>query len=145
MGQAWEGVPTATKQATMNTLHKRGQIAMISFGGSTETPYNNDPTAFGKLVANWAIDNLLDGVDFDLENFGQGFTAPGLNSDKTVAWVSTITNAARAVLGNNRYVTHAPQAPYFGAIGNKISWAGTTGGYTGVYLQTVRKMRFSKK
>ena len=68
-GQAWEGVPTATKQSTMNTIHQRGQIALISFGGSTDNPYRYEPTQLGQTVANWALSNQLDGVDFDLENF----------------------------------------------------------------------------
>ena len=92
-------------------------------------------------VANWAIDNYLDGVDFDLENFEPGFIVPGKSSQDTVSWVATLSNAARNILGDSRYITHAPQAPYFGAVGGN-SWPGSTGGYTGVYENvTILSMR----
>ncbi len=47
-----------------------------SLGGATDTPYNKfTGAAYGTQIANWADEKYLDGVDFDLENFGSGFRA----------------------------------------------------------------------
>ena len=35
MALAWQGVPAASKQATMNAVHAAGAIVMVSFGGGT--------------------------------------------------------------------------------------------------------------
>ena len=43
--------------------------------------------------------------------------------------------AARAAIGPARLLSHAPQAPYFGPIGES-SWVGPSGGYTGVWKAT---------
>ena len=81
----------------------------------------------------------LDGVDLDLENLGAGCTGGALSASSTVSWMATTTTAARAVLsgGGGGFITHAPQAPYFGPVGVSGSsfWAGSTGCYSGVYQQ----------
>jgi len=56
-----------------------------------------------------------------------------MSDTDTVDWVANVTNAARSVLGATGIISHAPQAPYFGAIGATNTWAGRTGGYSGVY------------
>ena len=44
-------------------------------GGATDSPYSSTTgAAYGSAVANWVVANNLDGVDFDLENFGRDFT-----------------------------------------------------------------------
>ncbi len=73
-GQAWEAIPSSTKKATMDIIHSRNQIALISFGGSTDNPYYNPSADMGSAVSNWAISNYLDGVDFDLGNRFSGNT-----------------------------------------------------------------------
>jgi chitinase len=52
-----------------------------------------------------------------------------------VAWIVEATQAARAVLGPTGIITHAPQAPYFGAIGSAGGnpFTGTSGGYSAVW------------
>jgi len=135
MAQAWAGVDQNTQQQTMQTIHNNGGIVLVSFGGSTDTPYGRDAYTLGTNVGNWAVQNNLDGVDFDLENFNGGFTAGNMDGPTTIQWVATITNACRNVIGNQRYISHAPQAPYFGPIGNSGTWVGSNGGYTGVYAQ----------
>jgi len=133
MAIAWQGVPSGTQQSTAQQAHAKNAIILVSFGGATDDPYRKDPIALGAQVAKWAVDNNLDGVDFDLENFGPGLTADGLNPFQTASWVANISNSARNVLGSGKYISHAPQGPYFGPVGSTNTWAGVTGGYTGVY------------
>jgi len=135
MAQAWASVPAATKQSTMQQVHSKGAIVLVSLGGSTDTPFSRNAQTVGEQVATWAKNNYLDGVDFDLENFNTGFRGGSLSDTQTVDWVANVTNAARNVLGSGGIITHAPQAPYFGAVGATNTWAGATGGYTGVYLK----------
>jgi hypothetical protein len=58
-----------------------------------------------------------------------------LTGQQVVTWLTTVTTAARAVLGtNNKFISHAPQSPYFGPIGGGSTWwPGSTGGYSGIY------------
>jgi len=84
-------------------------------------------------VAQWAVTNHLDGVDFDLENLGVGFTYGSMTAAQVVQWMVSATTAARQVLGSTKYISHAPQGPYIGPVGAANTWAGTTGGYTGVW------------
>ena len=84
-------------------------------------------TQFGETIAHWAMEHQLDGVDFDLE------THPGNNApfhDGTlITWAVQATQAARAILGPDRVITHAPQAPYLG------DWAGPQRGYVEIMRQ----------
>ena len=94
-----------------------------------------NPTQYGTAAASHAVTVGYDGVDFDLENLGPGCKAKGKSDSATVKWMVQATLAARAVLGSGvggGLVTHAPQAPYFGAIGDASSWAGATGCYSGL-------------
>jgi len=134
MAQAWQSVPSATQQSTISTIHSRGGIVLVSLGGSTDSPFSRNPNTVGQQVAQWARNNHLDGVDFDLENFQPNFRGGSLSDTDTVSWVANVSNSARNVLGTSGIISHAPQAPYFGAIGGS-TWAGRTGGYSGVYRQ----------
>jgi len=123
---AWAEVKNQT--AVVNYIHDQGARIIASAGGATDTPYGKmTGAAYGSKIATWAKDNHLDGVDFDLENFGSGFTAGGLNFAATVQWVVDATNAARSVLGASGIITHAPQTPYFG------TKQGFNNGYVKVY------------
>eukprot|EP01087_Luapelamoeba_hula_P009078 TRINITY_DN231_c1_g1_i1.p1 TRINITY_DN231_c1_g1~~TRINITY_DN231_c1_g1_i1.p1 ORF type:complete len:321 (+),score=53.23 TRINITY_DN231_c1_g1_i1:182-1144(+) len=137
MAQAWASVSKGNQQQAMNYAHSKGAKVMVSAGGSTESPYGQvSGYGYGQRVAQWAVDNNLDGVDFDMENLRPGFIAPGLSSAAaTVQWLADASNGARSVLGNNRLISHAPQAPYFGRVGGGggNSWPGSSGGYTAVY------------
>jgi len=134
MAQAWAGATAAAKQSAINTIHSKGGVVLVSLGGSTDSPFGRNAEQVGKAVAQWAKDQYLDGVDFDLENFAAGFRGGSLSDTATVQWVANVTNAARGVLGSGGIISHAPQGPYFGEVGGN-SWAGKTGGYTGVYAK----------
>ena len=115
----WTQSTPAAQQATVAYLHARNAVLLVSLAGSTESPYAAvSGAAYGVAAATWALQNGLDGVDFDMENLGPGLTAGGLTSAQTIQWLIDASNAARSILGPLGIVTHAPQAPYFGAIGS---------------------------
>jgi len=132
MCQAWEELDDGTKSSTIQQIHNNGTIVLASLGGSTDVPFDKDPSTLGTQVAQWVQANYLDGVDFDLENLSPNFIANGMTANETVSWVVEVSEAARLILGPSGYITHAPQAPYFGPIGSTQYWAGPTGGYSGV-------------
>ena len=79
-------------------------------------------------MAQWAHANLLDGVDFDLENFAPPMVAGSLTAQQTIQWLIDVSTAARNVLGSSGIISHAPQAPYFGPVNHSdssIYWTGS--------------------
>eukprot|EP00026_Physarum_polycephalum_P008167 Phypoly_transcript_08245.p1 GENE.Phypoly_transcript_08245~~Phypoly_transcript_08245.p1 ORF type:complete len:366 (+),score=70.16 Phypoly_transcript_08245:359-1456(+) len=112
---AWKGFGASTQQDVLNYAHAKNAKIIVSAGGAEDAPYGScSGHDYGTKVANFAVQNHLDGVDFDLENFGGNFQAGGMSTANTVKWVADATNAARAILGPNAVITHAPQSPYFG-------------------------------
>ena len=138
MLQAWAGISNARRAAALNYAHSRGAVVMLSASGATTTPYTaTTGRAYGQAVATYAVQYGLDGVDFDLENLEYKCTYGSMTSANIVTWMSDATLAARSVLGPNRLLTHAPEAPYFGgAVGNSFTGSVQTLCYTGVYLGT---------
>jgi len=86
-------------------------------------------TAYGTMVAQWAKNNLLDGVDFDMEQFSIPMVAGSLTAQQTIQWLVDLSTAAKSVLGSSGIVSHAPQAPYFGPIG----YTGAQALWTGMF------------
>jgi chitinase len=141
MAQAWASVTPAQQNSTIAYAHAQGCVVLVSAGGATEEPYNMDPASYGSAVAAWAVNNSLDGVDFDLENLAPGFTYNGQPAATVINWIVTANAAARGVLGPARLVSHAPQAPYFGAIGGGAGsnpWTAASGGYSAVWAQAAK-------
>jgi hypothetical protein len=136
MTQAWQGASDAAKKAAVDYAHSKGAYVTVSAGGATDSPYTSTGADYGKKAAQFAKDNYLDGVDFDMENFQPGLIATGKSASDTIQWLVDASNAARTLLGNDAIITHAPQAPYFGKIGGGAgtnTWTQTSGGYTAVY------------
>jgi len=132
----WQNLGATQQQATINTAHARNVKIIVSAGGATDKPYNAyTGTQYGTAVGNFAKNNKLDGVDFDLELFGQGFSAGTLTGDQAVQWVADASVAARNIIGassntiNGKLITHAPQSPYFG----QTYFTTSTASYTAVY------------
>jgi len=126
----WHGLGSTTQQSVISYAHARGARIVVSAGGAEDVPYNSfTGTQYGTTLANWAVANHLDGVDFDLENFGGGFTAGSLSTSASIQWVADATNAARNILGSSAVITHAPQPPYFG----------TNHGFSNAYPQIYAK------
>jgi len=123
---AWAQLSDQVQNSTASYIHSKGARITISAGGGTDTPYDKfTGAAFGQGAATWAKAHHLDGVDFDLENFGPGFKAGSHNTADSIQWVVDATNTARSVLGAGATITHAPQPPYFGP-NNGFSDAYTT-------------------
>ena len=69
---AWTSLSVDKKVETLKYAHARGAIILASVGGAEEKPYALDPDKFGAAAADFSNTNLLDGVDFDLENIKIG-------------------------------------------------------------------------
>jgi len=114
---AWSQLTSAQKTSTITYLHNLNARIVVSAGGATDYPYDTmTGTAYGTFAANWAVAQGLDGVDFDLENFGSSFSTTTLTTAQTIQWVVDATNTARSILGSSGIITHAPQPPYFGNV-----------------------------
>jgi len=124
----WAQMSAATQNATIAYAHSKNARIIVSAGGATDSPYTRfSGSEYGTAAAKWAQAHYLDGVDFDLENFGSGFTYGSMNTAQTIQWVVDCTNSARSVLGGSAIITHAPQPPYFGKNN------GFGDGYTQIY------------
>jgi chitinase len=135
MALVWAGLSEETKVATMNQIHDKGAVVLVSVGGATDSPYTSDATQLGTIAGEWAKSQHLDGVDFDLEDIAAGFVVGGKSSEETVTWFVDVSESCRRALGPDGIITHAPQAPYFGAEGT-AAWTGPSGGYTAVEKRT---------
>jgi len=146
MAVEWARLTQQKQQEVMLQVHSEGGLVLISTGGGFDAPYlKMDGKTYGTTVANYAVHNNLDGVDFDLENFQPGFRFQGMNDSQVITWISNASMAASGVLNEAHlsgliatpYITHAPQAPYFGKVGSPSEgdnpWTGPSGGYTSVY------------
>jgi len=130
--EVWQSIGAAAQQSALSYVHSKGACVLLSVGGATDAPFSLDPASLGAEVAQYALNQQYDGIDFDIENVDPGFTSGGVNFAQ---WLISATNAARNILGSSRTITHAPQAPYFGNIGGS-QWTGSTGGYSTVEQQT---------
>lgn len=130
----WGNLTKDKQIDTINYAHARGAKILVSAGGSTDSEvYNMDPVIYAQNVCQWAIANNLDGVDYDLEQILPGFLIPGKTSDQTYEWFKQLNVTSRTILGPDRIISHAPQAPYLSQPGHTGTWAGTLGGYVKVF------------
>eukprot|EP00039_Didymoeca_costata_P025329 m.12990 g.12990 ORF g.12990 m.12990 type:complete len:346 (+) comp4765_c0_seq1:44-1081(+) len=133
--QTWESTSQADKNAVLQYIHAKGAILMVSAGGATENVEqyvkDNNPTgaAYGSAVAKFAKDNMLDGVDFDLE-LAPGASGP-FKDGTFISWAVAATKAAKQTLGtHDSVISHAPQGPYLSP-----EWAGSKAGYVEIFKQ----------
>ena len=66
-------------------------------------------TKCANSLADYVINNKLDGVDIDYED-SNAFENPSLHGEE---WLITLTNILRQRLPADKILSHAPQAPYF--------------------------------
>lgn len=134
MAVAWQSLTQIVQKDTVDYAHKNNAVLLVSAGGATEAPYELSPDVFATSVCKFVTDNNLDGVDFDLENISPGFvnTYPSGTVNIT-EWISSLSMNSRRILGDSKLITHAPQSPYFGKIGDPLMWPGITGGYSSIY------------
>jgi len=146
MAVEWSRLNQTVQQTVMSQIQQEGGMVFISAGGAFDVPYlKMEGSAYGTMAANFAVKNNLNGVDFDLENLQRGFKFQGLNDTQVIAWLVDATVSASQVLQKAHlagligvpHVTHTPQAPYFGRVGNPSAgdnpWTGPSGGYTTIY------------
>ena len=69
---------------------------MVSAFGSTDAPTSEgaDPVDTANTMAQWVIDNGLDGIDVDYEDFN----AMNSGTDSAVDWLVTFTQQLRSQL-----------------------------------------------
>jgi len=106
----WGGSTSAVQAAWRKLYNNAGIKVLVSAFGATEFPTSAgvDPVACGNSLAEFVLNNNLDGVDLDWEDTA-AFTA-GTGE----AWLITLTKTLRQKLPQGRYIiSHAPQAPYF--------------------------------
>jgi hypothetical protein len=137
MTEVWTQLSESKQQDTMDYVHQNNAVVLVAAGGQTEIPYFNvDSTLYGESLAYFANQNYLDGIVFDLENFNRGMTDFRIGNS-TLPWIIDATIAARRILGPDKIISHAPQAPYFGPITNNSGyWSGSLGGYSLVEKST---------
>jgi len=148
MCDAWQSIGASLQISTMATVHAAGAVVLACASGSTDYPWNNlSAQDYGSYVATWAVENYLDGVDFDMENYQLGYIMyTGSTTQDAVNYQVEAITAAQAVLASAAregtytgagIVTAVPEAPYFGPVNPSDAtayWAGELGGFTSVYL-----------
>jgi chitinase len=106
----WGNSNSAVQAAWKKLYNNAGIKVLVSAFGATEFPTSAgvDPVACGNSLANFVLQNNLDGVDLDWEDTAAFQHGTG------EAWLITLTKTLRQKLPKGRYIiSHAPQAPYF--------------------------------
>lgn len=107
------GTTTAEIQTTLKkNFTDAGTKLLVSAFGATQTPTTSgfSVTDCATQLANFVIANQYDGVDIDWEDT-KAFNAAGDGEN----WLISFTTLLRSLLPAGSIITHAPQAPYFGA------------------------------
>lgn len=102
-----------TQKAILAALHISGTQLMASLGGSAaaHSIYSKyDPTAFGRRAAKYVVDLGLDGLDIDLEGWGNDQN--GANFLKAVT-LGAYTYFKSEGAGKKYTISHAPEMPDF--------------------------------
>ncbi|KAI0675175.1 glycoside hydrolase [Trametes maxima] len=124
--KAWELLTDAQKAAIKNEYNAAGVSLIVSAFGATDAPTSGraDPVATANWMAQWVLDNQLDGIDVDYEDLN----AMNARDGGAEAWLVSFTQALRQKLPKGQYLlTHAPVAPWFSPVFN------TTGAYLAVH------------
>ena len=126
------------RREILNYAHDHGCSILASAGGATDYNYAQSlPENYANIVCDYILANELDGVDYDLEFIQPGFVAPNLQTaQQTIDWLVKLTDTTRSRLGPYALISHAPQQPYMNTLGQSNTWAGISGGYSGVENST---------
>jgi len=107
----WGNTSSQVQKALLDRYHSKNVKLLVSCFGATDFPTSAgaDPVETGKSIANFVIQNQLDGVDLDWED------NDAMNAGKGEAWLVSITRTLRQYLPREKgyIISHAPQAPYF--------------------------------
>lgn len=86
---------------------------MVSAFGSTDAPTSSgqDPTQLAQSLASFVINNGLDGIDIDYEDFD------AISAGTAVNWLVEFTQALRNELPAGQFlISHAPVAPWYASL-----------------------------
>ncbi|TBU31271.1 chitinase [Dichomitus squalens] len=113
-GQAkrWADLPIDQRQQLKAQYNAAGVSLVVAAFGANDLPTTNglDPTTIAGTMAQFVLDNNLDGVDVDYEELELMRSQAGVGE----TWVSTFTQALRARLPQGQFIiSHAPVAPWF--------------------------------
>jgi chitinase len=108
----WTPMSKADKQSLVDYLHSNSIALLVSIGGANVTPTQSCMfTWIDSTVGDHCVEQLYDGVDFDLEQISEGqekkSCAASLNNS-----VESIRNSYKSK-GKKCIITSAPQTPYF--------------------------------
>ena len=116
----FSGGDVSALKSEVEAVQATGKRVLISFGGGTMGSPNYQPlvgheTAVADALTRFVAEGGFDGIDLDYEDTGA--LAYGDPYDG-VAFISDLTNALAAAFqsafpGQKKYITHAPQGPYF--------------------------------
>jgi len=125
----WGQTDEAVRAAWLAAYHASNISVAISAFGATDFPTSQgaNPEQVATSLAQFVIDTNLDGVDLDYED------NDAMNAGKGEDWVIRCTTKLRSLLPANKFITHAPQAPYFMGSPQYVS-----GGYVTVNTQVGR-------
>ncbi|OSD06759.1 glycoside hydrolase family 18 protein [Trametes coccinea BRFM310] len=124
----WQSLSDSDKHAFKEDYNSAGISIIVSAFGSSDAPTstNADPVDTANTMAQWVLDNQLDGIDVDYEDLN----AMDARDGKAEKWIVTFTQTLRQKLPKGHYLlTHAPVAPWFSPKFN------TTGAYITVDQQ----------
>ncbi|CDO75671.1 Glycoside Hydrolase Family 18 protein [Trametes cinnabarina] len=125
---AWQSLDDSDKHAFKEDYNSAGISIIVSAFGSTDAPTSTDadPVGTANTMAQWVLDNELDGVDVDYEDLN----AMDAQDGKAEKWLVTFTETLRHKLPKGHYLlTHAPVAPWFSPTFN------ASGAYVTVHKQ----------
>lgn len=125
-----EDLIEAERAELLDYAHSRNAKIMLSLGGATDhitaQVASGDGVTYAKAACEYALKYGFDGVDFDIE-LPPGMSGP-FRDGTMQQFIYDGTTECRRILGPNKLISHAPQAPYFG------DWADSTLGYTQVMV-----------
>ena len=108
---AYANLPAAQKSAKKAEYAAAGINIMVSAFGETDQPTTAgaDPVGTANTMAQFVLDNQLDGIDVDYEDL----TAMNKGDGAAEQWVTTFTQTLRQKLPQGQFIlTHAPLAPW---------------------------------
>ncbi|KAI0374149.1 glycoside hydrolase [Pilatotrama ljubarskyi] len=125
---AWAALSDTQKAAIKSEYNAAGISVVVSAFGATDAPTSSgaDPVETANTMAQWVLDNQLDGIDVDYEDLA----AMNARDGGAEAWLVSFTQTLRNKLPKGHYLlTHAPVAPWFSPVFNA----------TGAYLTVDQK------